>query len=175
KDVCGCMYIDMINTNKNDTSHECQRRAQAQDGYKLPILDRPDIMDIVRSSQSTLQNINSLVLRLDRIIGTIENGQGSIGKLISDPGLYNRLNATLQQVQGMVNDISSGKGSVGKLIYSDDLYNRLNGSIDKLNKIVDDINAGQGTVGMLLKETRTLLKAIRENPKKYLTIHFKIF
>jgi hypothetical protein len=24
-------------------------------------------------------------------------------------------------------------------------------------------------------ETRTLIKAIRENPKKYLTIHFRVF
>jgi len=26
-----------------------------------------------------------------------------------------------------------------------------------------------------LVETRNLVKAIRENPKKYLTIHFKVF
>jgi len=27
----------------------------------------------------------------------------------------------------------------------------------------------------MLVETRNLVKAIRENPKKYLTIHFKLF
>jgi len=27
----------------------------------------------------------------------------------------------------------------------------------------------------LLLETRTLIKAIRENPKKYLTIHLRVF
>jgi hypothetical protein len=27
----------------------------------------------------------------------------------------------------------------------------------------------------MLVETRNLIKAIRENPKKYLTIHFKVF
>jgi len=27
----------------------------------------------------------------------------------------------------------------------------------------------------MLLETRNLVKAIRENPKKYLTIHFKVF
>jgi len=27
----------------------------------------------------------------------------------------------------------------------------------------------------MLVETRSLVKSIRENPKKYLTIHFKVF
>jgi phospholipid/cholesterol/gamma-HCH transport system substrate-binding protein len=30
-------------------------------------------------------------------------------------------------------------------------------------------------VDQMLVETRNLVKAIRENPKKYLTIHFKVF
>ncbi|MBV9145964.1 MAG: MCE family protein, partial [Acidobacteria bacterium] len=47
---------------------------------------------------------------------------------------------------------------------------------------------GEGSVGLLLKdpalynnsnqmliETRELVKALRENPKRYLTIHFKVF
>jgi len=50
------------------------------------------------------------------------------------------------------------------------------------------LEAGQGTAGRFLKdpsiynnsdqlllETRTLIKAIRENPKKYLTIRFRVF
>ena len=53
---------------------------------------------------------------------------------------------------------------------------------------MNGLEAGEGTAGKLLKdpslytnadqmlvETRTLVKAIRENPKKYLTIHFKLF
>ena len=228
----------------------------AADGDTLKAIDQPDIQDVVRSSQGTLQNVDVLLKRLDRIVSFVESRQGTVGKLIYDEELYNRLNSTLSEVQRMVADISQGKGSVGKLVASDELYNKANAAVDKLNKIIDDINSGQGTVGKLIKdpslynnanetiakanslmgdinagkgaigkfakdeefarkldatisrlseitekmnsgqgtvgkllvdasvynntdqmlvETRGLIKAIRENPKKYLTIHFKIF
>jgi phospholipid/cholesterol/gamma-HCH transport system substrate-binding protein len=227
-----------------------------QDGDVLPATNQPDLEDVIRASQSSLQNVDVLVRRLDRIVASIEQGQGSIGKLIYDPSLYNRLNSTLIEVQNMVAAISSGKGSIGKLVMQDDLYNKANAAVDKLNGIIDEINAGNGTVGKLLKdpalynnanqtiakanslmddvnagkgalgklakdeefarkldatltnlsalttkmnngegsvgklfadpslynnadqmlvETRHLVQAIRENPKKYLTIHFKVF
>ena len=227
-----------------------------QEGDVLPSFNQPDIQDVVRASQTSLQNVDVLVRRLDRIVASIEQGQGSIGKLIYDPTLYNKLNSTLNEVQSLVAAISEGKGSIGKLVMQDDLYNKANAAVDKLNNIIDEINAGNGTVGKLLKdpalynnanqtiakanalmndvdegkgalgklakdeefarkldatitnlsalttkmnngegsvgklfndpslynnadqmllETRHLVQAIRENPKKYLTIHFKLF
>jgi phospholipid/cholesterol/gamma-HCH transport system substrate-binding protein len=228
----------------------------AQNGDVLPAKEQPDLQDVIRSSQGTLQNVDVLVRRVDRIVGQIESGSGSIGKMIYDESLYNKLNRSLNEVQSMVSSISQGKGSVGKLINSDELYNKANTSVDRLNKIIDEIDQGQGTVGKFLKdptlynnanatiekanrlmadinsgkgalgkfasdeefakkldntvtklssiadkidsgqgtagklltdpavfnntdqmlvETRSLIKAIRENPKRYLTIHFKIF
>jgi len=228
----------------------------AQDGDTLATRDHPDIQDVVRASQGTLQNLDSLLKRVDRIVAFIESGQGSIGKLVYDPTLYNRLAATVNEFQGLVNQVSAGNGTIGKLISDDELYRKANATVDKLNTIIDDINAGKGTAGKLLKdptlynnandtianvkhltddinagkgaigklakdqefadklqntmnklsaltdhleagegtagkllrdpslynnsnqmlvETRELVKAIRENPKRYLTIHFKVF
>ena len=231
-------------------------KVKVQDGDELPAVDTPGLEDVVRSSQGTLQNMDSLVKRLDRIVASIESGQGTMGAFIKDPSFFNRANAILGQVQTLINDISNGKGTVGKLLADDTLYNKFNADVDKLsrmvddmdqgkgslgkfmkddalynnanqtlskaNKLMEDINAGRGTIGMLAKderfpkklndtidrlnttlqkiesgngsaakflndpslynntdqmlvETRGLIKAIREDPKKYLTIHFRIF
>ncbi len=228
----------------------------AQNGDTLTTKTSPQLQDVVRSSQGTLENVDILVRRLDRILTQVESGNGSIGKLIYDETLYNRLNSSVSEVQRMVSQISEGRGSVGKLIASDELYNMANTAVDNLNKIIDEVNQGQGTVGKFIKdpalynnanatitkantlladinagkgalgkfaadpefarkldntmtrlsniaekidsdkgtagllltdpkvynntdqmllETRNLVKAIRENPKKYLTIHFKVF
>ena len=69
-----------------------------------------------------------------------------------------------------------------------ELARKLQNTIEKLSLIADRLEAGQGSAGKLLKdpsvynntdqmlvETRNLVKAIRENPKKYLTIHFRVF
>ena len=58
----------------------------------------------------------------------------------------------------------------------------------KLSELTSQLEAGQGTAGKLFKdetlynnanemlvETRGLVKAIRENPKKYLSIKLHIF
>lgn len=227
-----------------------------QDGDVLATRDHPDIEDVVRSSQSTLQNLDALLKRVDRIVAFVESGQGSIGKLVYDPTLYNRLTSTVDEFQTLVSQVYEGKGTIGKLISDDELYRKVNASVDKLNVIIDDLNAGKGTAGKFLKdptlynnanatianvkqltddvnagkgaigklakdeefaqklqntmnklsaltdrleagegtagkllrdpslynnsnqmliETRELVKSIRENPKKYLTIHFKVF
>ena len=239
-----------------DISSKTAKGLPAENNDELQTESRPDINDMVRASQGTLQNIDVLVRRVDRIVSTIESGQGSIGKAINDPDLYNRLNDTLTEMQHIANQINSGKGSIGKLINDQELYDKLSASITKVDRMVDDIDKGQGTIGKLIKdpalyneahstiskanqmmadinagkgalgkfahdeefarklddsitklnsllarmdagegsvgklfrdpslytnadqmllETRKLVQAIRENPKKYLTIRFKMF
>ncbi len=227
-----------------------------QTGAELPTKDVPQLQDVVRASQGTLQNVDTLVKRLDSILSYIQSGQGSIGKVIYDPALFNRANDMLAQLQQVVGQVNSPNGTIGKLINSDELYNKANAAVDNVNKIIDEVNSGQGTIGKFLKdptlynnankavtqtneligginagkgtlgrlakdealankidntitrlnsiadrldkgegtagkflkdpalynnandllvETRNLIKAVRQDPKKYLTIHLKIF
>jgi len=231
-------------------------KATVVDGDELQSQNAPGLDDVVRSSQGTLQNMDVLIRRLDRIVASVESGKGTLGEVINDPTLINKINAVLNQVQGLLNDVSNGqgtlgqlfkdktlyrkldesidklnkiaddaqagKGNLGKLLKDEALYNNLNQSVTKANKLLDDVNAGKGTLGKLTKdeamaaklqdtinklssiasrleagegsaglllknpslynnsdqmliETRSLIKAIRENPKKYLTIHFRVF
>ncbi|HEY6968055.1 MAG TPA: MlaD family protein [Candidatus Angelobacter sp.] len=231
---------------------------QVKDGDTLENKNAPGLQDVVRSSQTTLENLNVLVNRLDRIVAQVENGPGTLNGVIYDPTLYKRANAILGEVQTLVNDVNGGKGTIGELLKDNTMARKLNATLDKINGIIDDANAGKGNLGLLLKdrtlydnangvvakgnklmddinngkgligklakdevfakklddtidqlskiaaklndtskpgslglliynpsvynntdqlliETRNLMKAIRENPKKYLTIHFKIF
>jgi len=119
---------------------------------ELPSKEVPDIQDVVRSSQSTLQNVNVLVTRLDRIVSAVEDQQGSVGKLIYDKQLYNNLNSSVAQVNRMLSDIDNGRGSLGKLISDDTLYTRASATIDKLNGIADNVNNGHGTIAKLIQD-----------------------
>jgi phospholipid/cholesterol/gamma-HCH transport system substrate-binding protein len=246
--VLGATFVDI------DSSQA--KAPQVKDGDELPTSETPDIQDVLKSTAGTIENLNVILKRTDDIVSAIQNGKGSVGKLINDPELYDRANATVNQLQRLMNQMSSGRGSIGKLFYSDELYTKIDDSVTKLNKIVDEVNQGQGTAGKLLKdpalynnmnqtvaklnslmadidaghgtlgklakdqeyarkldrittnlevlsnrlaagegsagllfkdpslynnadqmlvESRNLVKALRENPKKYLTIHFKIF
>jgi len=142
--VLGETYIDI------DSSQA--KGPEARDGDELKAQFVPDFQDVVRASQGTLQNLDALESRVDRILAFVESGNGSVGKLIYDPSLYNRLNATVNQLQGVMTQVTQGNGTIGKLISDDALYNKANATIDKLNVVIDDLNAGKGTAGKLLKD-----------------------
>jgi phospholipid/cholesterol/gamma-HCH transport system substrate-binding protein len=123
-----------------------------RDGDTLPTQVHPDFNEVVRSSQSTLQNMDALLKRADRILAFAESGKGSIGKLIYDPTLYDRFSQTVTEFKGVVDEIAQGQGSLGKLINNNDAYNKFVATLDKINLVADDLQAGKGTAGKFLKD-----------------------
>jgi phospholipid/cholesterol/gamma-HCH transport system substrate-binding protein len=123
-----------------------------KDGDMLPTVVHPDFNEVVRSGQSTLQNLDALVKRADRILAFAESGKGSIGKLIYDPSLYDKFSAVVSEFKGIVDEIAQGQGSLGKLISNNDAYNKFVATLDKMNGVVDDLQAGKGTAGKFLKD-----------------------
>ena len=226
------------------------------DGAELTPGNAPGYQDVIRSSQTTLQRVDVLLVQASDILKQVQEGNGTLAQFINDPTTVNKINGILNQIQGLLNDVNSGKGTIGQLFTDKTLVVKANDAIDKLDKMVDEINNGKGNLGKLLKdetlytnihqtvakankllddldagrgpagkllkdedfarklhntvnklssladkldagegtagqflknpsiynntdqlliETRTLVKAIRENPKKYLTIHFRVF
>ena len=125
---------------------------QLQDGDTLPTQVHPDFNQVVRASQSTLQNMDALLKRADRILAFAESGKGSLGKLIYDPLLYNRFSDTVAEFQKIVAQIGNGEGSLGRLISRNDAYDKFIATLDKMDKVVDDMQQGKGTAGKFLKD-----------------------
>ncbi len=142
--VLGETFIDIDSTQA--------KGGEVSNGAELPSQEVPDIQDVVRSSQSTLKNVNILVGRLNNIVSAVEDQKGSVGKLIYDKQLYDNLNSSVKQVNGILTDVSSGRGSLGKLLTDDSLFNRANTTLDKMNTAADAINNGHGTISKLLHD-----------------------
>jgi phospholipid/cholesterol/gamma-HCH transport system substrate-binding protein len=123
-----------------------------QDGDTLPTQVHPDFNQVVRASQSTLQNMDALLKRADRILAFAESGKGSLGKLIYDPTLYNRFSTTVADLQKIVEQVGSGEGSLGRLISRNDAYEKFIATLDKMNAVIDDMQQGKGTAGKFLKD-----------------------
>ena len=142
--VLGETYLDI------DSSQSVGPRAQ--NGDTLPTHVHPDFNEVMRSSESTLQNMDALLKRADRILAFTESGKGSLGKLIYDPALYDRISQTVKEFQGIVDEVAKGQGSLGALINSNEAYNKFVATLDKMNAVVDDLQAGKGTAGKFLKD-----------------------
>jgi phospholipid/cholesterol/gamma-HCH transport system substrate-binding protein len=142
--VLGETYLDIDSSQAVGPS--------ARDGDTLPTQVHPDFNQVVRASQSTLQNMDALLKRADRILAFAESGKGSLGKLIYDPTLYNRFSDTVADFQEIVDQVSSGQGSLGSLISKNDAYEKFIATLDKMNAVIDDIQQGKGTAGKFVKD-----------------------
>ncbi len=131
---------------------------------------------------------NSAVDRLDKITTALDEGKGSAGKFLKDETLYNNLNAAAANTNQLVADINAGKGAAGKFAKDPEFAAKLEDTVTRLNSILKAVDEGKGTVGQLVQnrslydhtdqamdQTQQLVKAIREDPKKYFVIHMKLF
>jgi phospholipid/cholesterol/gamma-HCH transport system substrate-binding protein len=124
----------------------------AQNGDTLLTHVHPAFNEVVRSSQSTLENMDALLKRADRILAFAESGKGSLGKLIYDPTLYDRFSQTVTELKTVVDEIAKGQGSLGQLINSNDAYTKFVATLDKMDAVADDLRQGKGTAGKFLED-----------------------
>ncbi len=145
--TAGVLGESFVDINSKDA-----KSPVVKDGDELPSKNAPGLQDVVRSSNTTLQNVDILVKRADAILAEVQNGNGTLSKFIYDPTMFNKVNAILNEVQGLLNDVSNGKGSIGMLFSDPTLYRKANDAVDKIDRMVDEINQGKGNVGKLLKD-----------------------
>ena len=121
-------------------------------GGELKSLDTREFQDLVNAAYPSLQSLQKIVERVDNIVGMVEKGQGSIGKLLSDDELYRRLVSTVAEVQSITANLGSGRGTIGKLLNDDAIYEDLRTTLKKTDAVIEDLQAGKGSAGKLLKD-----------------------
>lgn len=121
-------------------------------GGLVPFRQTAEFTELVGGSRDLLDNLNVLTSRLNSIVGTIESGQGTVGKLIKDDSLYRRLDATVNSAETLVADLNSGKGSLGQLLKSEEFYTQVNTTVTKLQTVVDKIESGEGSFAKLIND-----------------------
>ena len=127
-----------------------------------------DLRESINNIKPALEQVNRIAADVNSITADLNEGKGTAGKLLKDEQLYNdardslaKFNSTATKLDLLIGDAQSGKGTVGKLLTDETLYNNLNQTTSNVNQITTE-----GT---------KLIYDFRQNPKKYLTIKFKLF
>ncbi len=140
-------------------------------------------------------DVRGTVARINNLMDGIDQGQGTLGKFIKDPALYDQgvaviadARKSIGKIDKIIADLDAGQGTAGKLLKSNELHDQIKATIGRLDTMLDKINSGQGTLGQLLvnpalyenldgttRELNGLMKDFRKNPKKFLTIQLKLF
>ena len=129
-----------------------QNRVTVQPGAEIQSLDTREFDEVVQQGYTLLSSLQGILTRVDKIVGFVENGQGSIGKLLVDEDLYNRMLVVTSDVQKVTHALTTPQGTVGKLIYDDALYGDIRTSMGRLDSLLAGLQQGQGTAGRILKD-----------------------
>jgi phospholipid/cholesterol/gamma-HCH transport system substrate-binding protein len=142
--LLGDKYINITNGSRPD---------HVKNGDTItstPVQDIPQLLD---QSSVILVQFQGLLGRADNILKLVESGQGTIGKVIKDEELYDRINAIAGEVKKLVADVQNSKGTISKLLYDDGLYNDFRKPLQRLDAIIADLQNGKGTAGKFLYDT----------------------
>ena len=122
------------------------------DGGVLKTSEEADVKRVVQNANSVFTNLGVLSTTLNNISSQVQSGKGSLGKLVYDQTLYNRLNKTTDSFDRMVTRVEQGQGTLGKLMADETLYNTTVATIERLNKAIDDMQHGPGSLAKFVSD-----------------------
>lgn len=112
------------------------------------------------------EKVTATMTNLQDITSKVNQGQGTLGKLVNDPALHDELLAAVQDIKGaaagakdfmanaqaIVDQVKSGKGTIGALVYDDKAASDLKATMANFRTVSDKIAKGEGTLGKLISD-----------------------
>jgi len=106
--------------------------------------------EVVERSAQLMDSLTTLSTNVNDVVAQIQQGKGSIGKLMEDPALYNNLRDTTARIDAMAASIQQGQGTVGKLVASDELYRKVDATMDDVHDMSSALRQQKGSLGKLI-------------------------
>lgn len=144
---------------------------QGQPPFDLMMEAAQTIHDIRRSLNEggILTNLEATIASVREVSDKISRGEGTLGKLVHDEGVYNEFQAVGKDVrevtarlQSILEKVDRGEGTLGKLITDDSVYTNIQSVAANLREISDRLNQGQGTLGRLLSKDDQLYRDVAD-------------
>ena len=104
--------------------------------------------------KAIVTNFEATSVKVRQIVDRIEQGEGTVGKLLSrDDSVYTDLQTTVADAKDIAERLKKGEGTLGKLLSSDaKMYDDLAATLANANEVSDRLKKGEGLVGRLLKD-----------------------
>lgn len=97
-----------------------------------------------------MASVQGLTVDIHGLVTTLQQGKGTLGKLLTDDQAYNHLNGILAKTEVVIDGVQKGNGTLGKLVTSDEMYGKVNATLDQVNGVIADARSQKGTIGKLL-------------------------
>ena len=73
-----------------------------------------DLSESITLLKDASESFNEAIEKLNNVLSKIDNSEGTIGKLINDPSLYNNMSSLVEEMQQFVKDVKENPGKYMK-------------------------------------------------------------
>ncbi len=151
---------------------------QIEEGGIVPTKDAGDAKAVMKEAEYAVASTGSVIRNLDSLLGRMNRGEGTFGKLAKDDALYADLTTLLGRLSLLTGDLQKNQvtvvesleklsgsissladkvqqnsGTIGKLMNDPELYDNLASTTSKLDTIMGSINSAEGSLGLLVNDT----------------------
>jgi len=109
--------------------------------------------DVMQKAGRSFDIINGLIVRMDK-------GEGSLGKLIRDPKLYDNLSDLTRELDTFAKQVNQGQGTLGRLTQSSEPYDKLMSILSRADDTIKDIQNSEGTMNKLIHDRQLYDKLV---------------
>ncbi len=109
-----------------------------------------DVM--IQRAAAVLTDVAGLTHDLRALTQSVARGDGTIGKLLTDRQMYDRLNGTLASTSALLQRLQNPNGTMGRFLDDPQLYTNLTQMVGQVDSLMTQLNSGKGTAGKLLRD-----------------------
>jgi phospholipid/cholesterol/gamma-HCH transport system substrate-binding protein len=150
--VASVNTVGLLGDSYVDVTRGTPAQERLTDGGTLNTAEKAEVGQIMQNTNQVITNLNTLSAKLDDIAAQVQTGKGTVGRLLYDQGLYNKMDATLSGAQTLVDRTQRGEGTIGKLMIDETLYNRTVATLDRLNQVIDEMQHGEGSLAKFISD-----------------------
>ncbi len=142
-----------------------EKSAMVQDGSYIKSKAPLNISQIIEETQAIMAYVKDITKDFSGIVAKINNGEGSIGKLVNNDELYNTTVSVTKSADRSLNAITDRLNQVSDVIVDvgvglKKIMVKVDTTMAGVEGIIADIKNGKGTIGGLI-EDRTALDSIQ--------------
>lgn len=153
--VLGGKYIDVVEGTRTKPLVDPSVRIIGKPPVDF-IEEASEAITTIRSSLEeggVLGNLEDTMSNLKKITDGLEQGEGTIGKLLKQDEVYADLKQITADLKDVSGRLSRGEGTLGKLLSSDEtMYNDLKETLNSINTAAAKVGRGEGTLGRLIND-----------------------
>lgn len=115
----------------------------------LPALDYESVL---RMAATTMDHMQDVVVDLRTLTNRLADGEGTLGALLTDDVLYERMTTATTELAGLLRSVNRSDGTMARVIRDPTLYENMNRTLARLDSLGALAMEGDGSLGRLMRD-----------------------